>query len=719
MTKKELREILNNMTLEEKLCQMTQAEPRYIKDRMAGEVNPESNKNGLTDNQYYALGSIITYVAKENDMRMIQEDHMAHDRNKIPLLFMSDVVHGKETVFPIPLAMACSFNRDLVKTACEAAAEEAAVSGIHTVFAPVCDLSRDARWGRVMESYGEDPYLNSQMAASSVKGFQGDGEKIDEKHVSSCVKHYLGYGACIGGRDYNSCDISETEIYNMYLPPFNSAAETGVSMAMTSFNTLNGVPMTINKEWLKNYREKTKFKDSIFISDYNSVEECTNHGITEDKSKLAKLCIDATLDIEMMSTVILNESKNLVENGLISEKDIDDSVMRILQLKNRLGLFENPFRGMNAQKEAEFQDNLSRREKSRKCAQQCAVLLKNNGVLPINKSEKIGLAGPFALSDEVGGEWAFSMLKPRNVSLYEGLREKNKNITVAYADKIKKIKGSRSDDITEIPDYKDVFLFNNCDKIIVTVGQHMGDSGEAASMHTIALSHNQINLVKRLKKLGKPIIAVVFSGRPLDLSSINNYCDAILYGWYLGCETGNALADLLTGDANPSGKLAMSLPASIGQIPVYYNHLPSGRIKTADNLFGTGYTDFQHEPLYPFGYGLSYSKFEYSNFSIAGSTVKIKVKNVSDAGGMETVQLYIRDCFASVSRPVKELKGFKKIYLKAGEEKIITFILTKDMLSFYIKDKKAFESGKFIIYVGTDSMHCLEKDIYINDAEWQ
>ena len=715
MTENKLKELLNNMTLEEKLCQITQAEPRISKDKTAISVNPES-KGGITEEQYYALGSVITYIPEAEKSRRIQEDYLSRSRLKIPLLIMSDVVHGKETVFPIPLAMGCSFNTDLVRNACETAAEEAAASGVHTVFSPVCDLSRDPRWGRVMESYGEDPYLNSQMAGAAVKGFQGNSpDKIDDKHVSSCVKHYLGYGACIGGRDYNTCEISDNELYNYYLRPFGAASAAGVSMAMTSFNTLNGIPMTINSKMLKLLRNKLEFGDGVIISDYNSLQECKNHGISDSDYELASLAFDAGLDIEMMSTTMLENGLKLIENGRINETSLDESVMRILELKNKLGLFENPYRAIDEEKEFSFFNNAKQRLKSRKAAAECAVLLKNNGALPIKRSVKAGLCGPFALSDYVSGEWAFSALHPRNVSLYEGLCNKigKENICLSNTDMISPVKSGKDSYKTEIPYPNEILNFEGCDAVIVTVGEHMCDSGEAASRHTISLSDNQIELVKKASELNKPVIAVVFSGRPLNLSSIERYCDAIIYAWYLGCEMGNALADLLVGDVNPSGKLAMSLPADIGQIPIYYNYLPTGRPAVENGSFVSGYTDFRNKPLYPFGHGLSYSDFEYSELSVDNRSVFVTVKNNTNVAGQEVVQLYIRDLFAKISRPVKELKGFKKIALAPNESKTVTFELTDEMLSYYFEGEELLDSGEFEIFVGTSSDNCLKTNLII------
>ncbi len=704
MTEQQLEDLLAQMTLHEKLCQLTQGEPRKIVDKMAGVVNPDANKNNLTEEEYYALGSVISYVPKASVLRGVQQDHMAKDRNKIPLLFMSDVVHGKETVFPIPLAMGCSFNPELVRSACETAAREASASGVHTVFAPACDLARDPRWGRVMESYGEDPYLNAQMAAASVRGFQGGEDRIDEAHVSSCMKHYLGYGACFGGRDYNTSDVSEYELQNYYMRSFEGAAKAGVAMAMTSFNTLDGIPMTIHEKYLRTLREELGFGENVIISDYNSLAECENHGITGKDSELAHLALTAGLDIEMMSTKILSGTENLVRSGELSEEAVDKAVMRILRLKNRLGLFENPYRGLDETAEKNFARNPVQREKARNCALECGVLLKNEGVLPISVHEKIGLAGPFADSDEVGGEWAFAMLEPYNISLYQGLCSQmpKENITLACCDRIKRFKFNKEQIDTDIPEYGDVSTFADCDKILVAIGEHMGDSGEAASKHTISLTPNQIALVRKLRSLGKPVIAVVFAGRPMDILQISQLCDGVLYAWYLGCETGNALAELLLGRANPSGKLAMSLPANLGQIPVHYNHLPQGR-QWMD------YIDYTEKPLYPFGYGLSYSKFEYSNLTVDGRTVTVTVKNVSSLPGAEVVQLYIRDHFAKVSRPVKELKAFQKLWFAPGEEKTVTFTVTDKMLSYWYRGQWLWEPGTFSVFVGPDSERTLSQ----------
>lgn len=703
MRDEQLVKLIEQMTLEEKLCQMTQGEPRNTADEKAALINPTLKTKGLTNAQYYAMGSMIIYVPKATDIRKIQEDHLKNDRNKIPLLFMSDVVHGKETVFPIPLAMACSFDDNTVKEACRVSAEESSASGVHTVFAPATDLSRDARWGRVMESFGEDPYLSSRMTAAAVTGFQGEEETIDENHVSCCAKHWLGYGAVIGGRDYNAAEISDNELYNFYLPSFRAAADANVSMMMTSFNTLNGVPMTVNEYVNNEILRKEMGFDGVLITDYNSLGECKNHGISDDDSRLAELAINSSVDIEMMNTLILENVKCLVEKGIISENQIDSAVLRILRLKNKLGLFEDPFKGLSEEREKTYFLNSKHRQISRSVAEQSAVLLKNNGVLPLDKNGTIGLCGPLADSDEVGGEWAFSMQSPKNISLFEGLcnvigKEK---ILLGLCDKIYRVQDRDAADKNDIPYPNDITAFDKCDTCVVAVGEHMGDTGEASSKVDIKLSDNQTELIKRLKSAGKKTVAVVFSGRPLDISEAEPYCNAVIYAWYLGCESGNALARLLAGEVNPSGRLAMSLPRNVGQCPIYYNHTNTGRPYSSGERFSCGYIDCENTPLFSFGSGLSYTDFEYKDISFNNGELKITVKNTGGFDGCEVIQLYVSLINTSVVRPAEELKEFKKVFLKAGEEKTMSIKVTREMLSFYKHKKLVCEKCKVKLFLKT------------------
>lgn len=705
MKETELKKLLDSMTLEEKLCQMTQCEPLKADEEKSLGVNPDIKTKGLTEKQYYSVGSMIVYVPKAADLRRVQKEHLKRDPHKIPLLFMSDVLHGKETVFPIPLAMGCSFNTELLKECYEVSAEECAASGVHTVFAPAIDLSRDARWGRSMESFGEDPCLSSRMAGAAVTGFQGNGDTIDENHVSCCAKHYLGYGAVTGGRDYNCAEISDNELYNYYLPSFKAAVENNVSMIMTSFNTLNGVPMTVNEHANRQILRGDLGFDGVLISDYNSLGECENHGISSSSEKLAELGIKATLDIEMMNTLILNNGEKSVKGGAVDEEYIDSAVLRILRLKNKLGLFEDPFKGLSEEKEESFFNNLKSREKSREIAEQSAVLLKNSGVLPLKSFEKIWLCGPLSVSEEVGGEWAFSMQKPYNVSLFEGISNiiGKENIILSKTDKIYRIEDIDSKEKEDIPYPESADEFENCKTCIIAVGEHMGDTGEASSKTNIRLTKNQAELVKKVKQSGKKTVVIVFSGRPLDISDIEPYSDALIYAWYLGCESGNALARLIFGLSNPSGKLAMSLPRCVGQCPIYYNHLNTGRPYNKTNRFSCGYTDCENEPLFSFGFGLSYTEFRYEDISVNKNEIKIKVKNTGDFDGFETIQLYVSLKDTSVSQPVKALKDFKKIFLKSGEEKEITFKINKDMFSFYKNKVKTLEKCSAVLFLRAQS----------------
>ncbi len=728
MTQKQLSQLLSSMTLEEKAAQMTQLAPVNFGFNCITPLTGPDTGLRVHPKTAASIGSVLNCDNAE-DMIYIQTEHLKNDPHKIPLLFMADIIHGFKTIFPIPLALGCSFSPDSVREAARIAAEESAASGIHVTFAPMADLVRDPRWGRVMESFGEDPLLNSQLCAASVEGYQGEDISAPGC-AASCVKHFAAYGAPEGGREYNTVDISDNVLRNSYLPAYRAAIDAGAKMVMTAFNTVDLVPSTANKKLLSDIlRTEWKFNSPV-ISDYNSVGELIEHGAAKDGYEAAEKSLVAGTDIEMMSTHFTNHLQELLDNGAITEQMIDDAVLRILTLKNELGLFENPYKDASADAETALHLSEKNRAAARRIAAGSAVLLKNDKVLPLNISRgsgKIGLTGPFAASPYILGGWSAGI--KTGVSLYEGLCGKISPDAIHFEDC-----GDLGSCLSGNPDIpapdKDFSArFNDCDTVIIAAGEHQDDTGEGGSKAFLRLSPNQELLIRQVHDAGKRVILILFSGRPLEIAPIVPYCSAILQAWFLGTESGNALADLITGTINPSGRLSMSFPYTAGQIPVYYNHFRTGRplcSENADSRYVSRYLDCPSEPLYCFGYGLSYSDFQYSNLQIfpedsaigsltACITASVTVSNVSDTDGCETVQLYIRDLSASIVRPVMELKGFSKVFLKGGESQTVTFRITKEMLSFYKDGRKTFENGSFLIMIGRNSSDTLNKELYITE----
>lgn len=723
MEKLELQKIFENLTLKEKIYQLVQLSGEFFKsDTLA--VGPQQ-KLGISQEVVDNVGSVFNIFGAEQLIR-IQKEYLEKSRHKIPLLFMADIINGYKTTYPIPLALGCTWNPDLIKKGMQNTAEEAAVSGIHVTFSPMVDLVRDARWGRVMESTGEDTYLNCEFAKAFVEGYQGDLDP--NKNIASCVKHFAAYGAPEGGREYNTVDMSERRLREDYLPAYKAAVDSGCELVMTSFNTVDGIPASGNKWLMRNVlREEWGF-NGIIISDYAAIQELIAHGVAEDDRDAAKLGIEAGVDIDMKTPVYSNQLEGLVNDGVISEKLIDEAVWRILNLKNKLGLFENPYRGADVSKEKSVILSPEKLKLAREISRESIVLLENNGVLPISKDKKIAIIGPHGESKVLSGSWAINSNPDDVTSLVEAVKEKISEENLMYAKGCEMTEDNSilggfgraiEEEKIEVDKEKDLEealkAASKSEVVVMALGEHYLQSGEGGSRTEISLEQAQVNLIEKVKELGKPIVLVLFNGRPLVLTNVVDKVDAIIEAWFPGTEGGRAVSDVLFGDYNPSGRLTMSFPRRVGQVPLHYNEFNTGRpVKTSihNSRFTSRYIDVENTPLYPFGYGLSYTKFEYGDIKISSDkltnnstiTASIKVKNVGDIAGYETVQLYIQDIKGSVVRPVKELKGFKKVKLESGEEQNIEFIINEEMLRFYTSSMEfKSEEGRFKLYIGSNS----------------
>ncbi|MDD3712190.1 MAG: glycoside hydrolase family 3 N-terminal domain-containing protein [Candidatus Izemoplasmatales bacterium] len=699
-------EILNNMTLKEKIGQMTQVAPYFfISDSEATVYGALRNLN-INKEQVYTIGSILG-IGGPSEMIKLQESYLKNATHELPLMFMADVIHGYKTIFPVPLALASSFNPEMARIAGKISAKEAYSSGIHVVFSPMCDLSRDPRWGRVVEGFGEDVFLTGEMAKAMVEGFTNKG-KLGKDAVACCIKHFAGYGASEAGRDYNTVDLSRLSLYRDYLPAYKKALEGGADFVMTSFNTLDGVPATINTFLLRKILKEKWQSKAIVISDYDSLTQIIDHGAAENQKEAALKGIKAGLDIEMASSVYMNHLTELIEEGTVKESEIDEIVGKIIDFKIKIGLFDNPYSGANQASESEICLSEEHMDLAKEAALESVVLLENNGVLPLKKKQSIALIGPFAKSRKLIGPWSWH---GRN-DLHKTLEETLKDNLVFVSEKASY--GEYTDE--EIKQIKEA------DVLIMALGEDESLSGEAHSRSNIHLPNDQEGFYQNFRKIIDKVVVLVFGGRPLILSEFKDV-DAMMMCWFLGSSSSEAIKELLYGEANPSGKLPMSFPRNIGQIPIYYNHFNTGRPfdPASKNMYLSKYLDVANTPLYPFGYGLSYSNFTYENLSISKDSLKanetlkvsVKVKNDSDLSGKEVIQLYIRDYVAEIVRPVKELKKIRKIHFLPQETKIIDFELNYDDLAYFDHEGKLkLESGKIGIFVGGSSDKTLNKDFY-------
>ncbi|MDK2808125.1 MAG: beta-glucosidase [Clostridiales bacterium] len=683
---------------------------------------------GITEANIQMAGTILSSIGAKK-LKQIQTDYMEKHPHGIPMLFMADIINGYQTIFPIPLAQGCTFEPELLKEGASIAAKESAAAGLHVTFSPMVDLVRDARWGRVMESTGEDTYLNACYAKAMIEGYQG--KDVSEKgKLAACVKHFAGYGAPVGGRDYNEVELSERTLREAYLPAYKAAIDAGSELVMTSFNTLDRIPSTGNK-WLMQdvLREEMGFQ-GVLISDWGAIAELILHGVATDKEEAAKLSLEAGVDIDMMSMIYSNALQKLLEEEKISEAMIDECVLRILELKNKLGLFENPYKDADEEEEQRLLLCEEHRNVAREMAEKSFVLLKNEEeMLPLsNKGKTIAFIGPYVETKRIYGCWSIFAKEEETVSLREALEGGE------YANRFVFEQGCELLESGEkIPEFgsghaegklskeeelalliRAIKAASEADYVVVAIGEHPSQSGEAASRANITLPLHQLNLLKEIYAVNQNIVVVLFNGRPLDLREVCQYAKAVLEVWMPGTEGGTAIANVLFGKANPSGKLAMSFPYSVGQVPVYYNGFSTGRpcMEGCQERFFSRYLDIPNEPLFPFGFGLSYTTFTYSDVILDRDRMSqdeiihasVTVKNTGAYEGEEVVQLYLQDVKGSVVRPVRELKGFEKIRLLPGESRTVSFSIAKDMLRYYQRDMSYdAEPGLFYVYIGGDS----------------
>lgn len=705
-----LEKLLAQMTLDEKIGQLVQTNGIFfLKDdtELTGpaselEIDLDYRKN---------IGSLLNFKNATNAIK-IQEKYLKENRNGIPMLFANDVIHGCYTVYPIPLALGASFNPELVEECCSMAAKEAAADGINLTFSPMVDLSRDARWGRVMEGFGEDPYYTGVMAAAQIRGYKGKGLSNKES-IATCAKHFAAYGAGEGGRDYNIADMSEHTLREYYLPSFKACVDAGVDMIMPSFNTVNGIPSSANKHLLCDIlRDEWNF-DGIVNSDYAAIKELVTHGLAKDYKDAARLAFDAQCDIDMISPCYAGYLKKLVEEGVFTEEALDRSVMRVLKLKKDLGLFDDPYRGADPARVAELELCDEHREIARRAAEESAVLLKNDGVLPFSKDvKKVVLLGPFANTHSILSWWKGRGKKEKAVTVEDGVRNLLSDAEVTAFSFCSR--DYNNEDLTNLSEA--IELAKNADVAILCVGESARYSGEANSRTDIRLSAAQRALIKEVSAVQKNSAVLLFGGRPLVLTEENECAHAILNMYLPGHEGGNAAARLLFGEVSPSGKVSMSFPRSVGQCPIYYNRTQTNRPPRAQYLdvpsphnFTSAYLDCGTTPLFTFGYGLSYTAFCYESMTLDKTamtkddkiTVSVTLTNTGNVGAKEVIQLYLCDLVASMVRPIQEFKAFKKIYLASGETKTVDFEITEPMLRFWnYNNEFVSEKGEFTVSVG-------------------
>ena len=713
LVERQVEELLGKMTLSEKIGQMNQLSPFGSMDEIAGQVRKGE------------IGSLLNVTDPEK-VNEIQKVAVEESRLGIPLLISRDVIHGYKTIFPIPLGQAATFNPQIVQDGARVAAIEASADGIRWTFAPMIDISRDPRWGRIAESCGEDPYLSSVMGVAMVKGFQGDSLN-DPTSIAACAKHFIGYGAAEGGRDYNSTFIPERQMRNVYFPPFEAAAKAGCATFMTSFNDNDGVPSTGNTFILKDVlRDEWKY-DGMVVTDWASTAEMISHGFCKDEKEAALKSVNAGIDMEMVSGTFIRHLEELVKEGKISEAAINNAVRNILRLKFRLGLFDNPY--VNTDQHVKYApEHLA---KAKEAVEQSVILLKNDReTLPFtDKIRTIAVVGPLAdAPHDQMGTWVFDGEKAHTQTVLAALKE-------MYGDKVQFIYEpglgySRDKNTGNIS--KAVSAATRADAVLVCVGEESILSGEAHSLADLHLQGAQSELIAAMAKTGKPLVTVIMAGRPLTIEQEVNQSDAVLYAFHPGTMGGPAIADLLFGKVAPSGKTPVTFPKMVGQIPVYYAHNNTGRpasrqetlidaipLEAGQTSLGctSFYMDAGFDPLFPFGYGLSYTTFGYDNLQLttdklaANGTLEISfdLTNTGKYDGTEVVQLYVQDIFGSVTRPVKELKGFQRVSLKQGEKKTVTFSLPAEELAFWNIDmQKVVEPGEFNLWVGPNSAEGLQ-----------
>lgn len=736
MNQKEIIRLLKDMSLDEKIGQLIQLSGEFFSanDISIGPIE----KLGISKKMVDLTGSILNVVgAKET--HEVQERQMQKQPHHIPVLFMSDVIYGYKTILPIPLGLGATWDLKNVRQAFVNAADEASAAGNHVAFAPMVDVVRDARWGRVLESPGEDPYLNARFAENMVNGLQENLK--NKKGQAACVKHYAAYGAVEGGKEYNSVDMSISNLFQNYLPPYKAAVAAGSEMVMTSLTTLNGVPATASKALLSTIlRQKWGF-DGVIISDYASIFELIKHGFAANEIQASEEAFNASVDIDMKSPCYANGLQPLVTNGQLDEEKIDQAVLRVLNLKNRLGLFEDPFYGASPEREAKSILTSSKRQLTRKLSQESLVLLQNdNHVLPLNKEQKVVLIGPYASRKTLIGMWAIHGNPQDTITIADGMKRFIPDLKVYQGTDLQRSKKLLKNlgflnekEIAEAISTPKQEQKNNqealeaakkADTVVLALGEETYEDGEAGSKTDLRLPKNQRQLIDQLANLGKKIILVLINGRPLVLNDIKDKVDAIIEAWFPGTEGGNAIADVLFGECNPSGRLTMEFPYSSAEEPLYYNHLSTGRPESNSQhkgRFVSKYLDCPSGALYPFGYGLSYCDVDYSSLQLSANEitpdqdikVSINVTNTGKYSTTETVQLYFRDEVASVAQPVKRLINFQKVQLKPMEKKRVEFVLSLSELSFFDNTgNEKIEPGFFTIMVGPNSRDVSSARLY-------
>lgn len=704
----DIKKILSHMTLEEKIAQLTQCNANLF-DASESDITGPLTELGLTQEDLVHVGSILN-CHDVDKIRAIQQRHMAADRNKIPIIFMLDVIHGFRTIFPIPLALGCSFDAELVAQCTRMASRETSAGGIHATFTPMVDYVRDARWGRVMETCGEEPLLNGCLGAAQVEAFQGDDLKNTDC-VATCVKHFAAYGGAEAGRDYNTVEVSERLLREVYLPAYKDCIDAGAAMVMPSFNSLNGMPATANKWLMQQVLREEWGYDGIVISDYGAISDLMVHGVAADAKEAAKMAFECGCHMEMCSGTYIGHLKELIEEGVFTEPQLDEAVLKILDLKDRLGLFEDPYRGCSREKYDALCLSPESRALVRRAAAECAVLLKNNGILPFAlDAKKVALIGPFAQEHGIIGFWSCNGVDAESVTMEEGIRNALPDACVTTVTGC----GKEWDDRDRSGFAEAVAAAKAADIVILCLGEPQDYSGEGNCRTDLGLPGVQTELAKQVIGANSNTVVVLFNGRPLAIPELDAAAPAILEMWFPGTEGGNAAADLLFGKVNPSGKVSMTFPKTVGQCPIYYNHPSATHIKSPEmdlvrQRYCSNYIDCGNLPLYSFGYGLSYSNFIYEDLRLdsdtltAGGAIEATVilRNDSAVPGKETVQLYMRDMVASSVRPVQQLIAFRKAALMPGERKEVCFTVTESMLRFWnCENRYVSEPGLFRLSTG-------------------
>lgn len=693
-----MNSFMRRMTLDEKIGQLV----LFTSDWSV--TGPSIRQGYIDDIRAGRCGNIFNAYTAEYT-RKLQDIAVNETRLGIPLLFGYDVIHGFRTIFPINLGIAASWDEQAIEESARIAAREASAAGLHWTFSPMCDICVEPRWGRISEGSGEDPYLGSLIAAAMTRGYQGE-DLSDKATILACVKHFAAYGAPQAGRDYNTVDMSERWLREFYLPPYKAAVDAGALSVMASFNELDGVPATANAFLLRDIlRDEWGFKGFV-VSDYTGINEMVCHGYAADEADAGRLAINAGMDMDMQSASYFNYLKELVQSGKVSKKTLDESVRRVLEVKAALGLFDDPYKYCNADRETAETLTEENKAFARKLAAESMVLLTNDGVLPLKKGERIAVIGELAASkDDLLGSWrGAGEVQSVPVSILDAIREANGASNVVYAEGCK----DKGEDRSGFS--KALAAANSASKVIMVIGEDNRWSGEAASRSDIRIPGVQSELLQKIAATGKPVAVVLLNGRPLDLSGDLPYACAILEAWYPGTMGGYAVADVLFGDVNPSGKLPVTFPRTLGQVPIYHYAKNTGRPYVhPEAKYESRYLDVPNEPLFAFGHGLSYTRFDYSEITLSATsfsgdgsiTADLILTNSGERAGTETVQVYIRDLVGSVTRPVKQLKGFERVYLEPGESKPVSIVIDKSMLEFYRKDMSyGAESGDFKVFIG-------------------